>query len=70
MRIALAQRNLDKAYDYLHEVSHPVSGKFGQHWSAKQVAETFAPRYADQEITKIKADPIIVQRLLILSSRG
>ncbi|KAL1615957.1 hypothetical protein SLS56_011628 [Neofusicoccum ribis] len=43
MRIALSQRNLDKAYEYLHEVSNPASEKYGQHWSAKQVAETFAP---------------------------
>ncbi|EKG13511.1 Peptidase S8/S53 subtilisin/kexin/sedolisin [Macrophomina phaseolina MS6] len=43
MRIALAQRNLHKAYDYLYEVSNPASEKFGKHWSAKEVAETFAP---------------------------
>ena len=43
MRIGLTQSNLDKGYDYLMEVSHPESPRFGQHWTAKQVAETFAP---------------------------
>ncbi|KAL9112021.1 MAG: hypothetical protein Q9227_003641 [Pyrenula ochraceoflavens] len=45
MKIALTQPNLDKAYEYLMEVSHPTSEKFGQHWTAKQVAETFAPSH-------------------------
>ena len=43
MKIALTQSNMDKLEDYLMEVSHPSSEKFGQHWSAKKVAETFAP---------------------------
>ncbi|PNS18572.1 hypothetical protein CAC42_5111 [Sphaceloma murrayae] len=43
MRIALAQENLDKAYEHLMDVSHPESAKYGKHWTAKQVAETFAP---------------------------
>ena len=44
MRIALTQRNLDKAYDHLMDVSHPESANFGKHWTVKDVAETFAPR--------------------------
>lgn len=43
MRIALTQANMDKAEDFLMEVSHPTSEKYGQHWTAKKVAETFAP---------------------------
>ena len=43
MRIALAQSNLDKADEFLMDVSHPESPNFGKHWSAKKVAETFAP---------------------------
>ena len=30
--------------EWLSEVSHPQSKKYGQHWSAKEVAEAFAPR--------------------------
>ena len=41
--IALKQSNLDRLDDYLMEVSHPQSEEFGKHWTAKQVAETFAP---------------------------
>ena len=43
MRIALSQSNLDRADEFLMDVSHPDSPNFGKHWSAKQVAETFAP---------------------------
>ena len=43
MRIALTQRNLDQAYDFLMDVSHPESPNYGKHWSPKKVAETFAP---------------------------
>ena len=41
--IALKQSNMDKLDDYLMKVSHPQSERFGKHWSAKKVAETFAP---------------------------
>lgn len=43
MRIGLAQNNLDKGGDWLHEVSDPDSKKYGMHWTAKDVAEAFAP---------------------------
>jgi tripeptidyl-peptidase I len=43
VRIGLQQQNLHQAEDLLLEVSDPSSPKFGQHWSAKQVAEAFAP---------------------------
>jgi hypothetical protein len=46
MRIALSQSNLDKGHEWLMEVSNPGSGKYGQHWSAKEVAQAFAPRYS------------------------
>jgi tripeptidyl-peptidase-1 len=43
MRIALTQSNLDKADEFLMDVSHPESPSYGKHWTAKQVAEMFAP---------------------------
>lgn len=43
MGIALVQNNLDQAYHFLMNVSDPSSPNFGQHWTARQVAETFAP---------------------------
>jgi len=49
MRIALAQSNMDKGHDWLMEVSHPESDKFGKHWTAKDVAQAFAPRYSVTE---------------------
>lgn len=44
MRIALAQENLHKGDDWLMDVSHPTSSKYGQHWSAEDIATAFAPR--------------------------
>lgn len=43
--IALKQRNLEKGYDYLMEVAHPESPKYGQHWTADQVKSLSHPRY-------------------------
>ncbi|PYH95640.1 subtilisin-like protein [Aspergillus ellipticus CBS 707.79] len=43
MRIGLAQNNLDKGDDFLMEVSHPGSAKYGQYWSADDVHDLFAP---------------------------
>jgi len=46
MRIALSQSNLDKGHNWLMDISHPGSERYGQHWSAKKVAQAFAPRYS------------------------
>lgn len=43
LRIGLKQSNLHKADEFLTDVSDPESPNFGKHWSAKQIAETFAP---------------------------
>ena len=52
MRVALKQSNLHRLDDYLMEVSHPSSEKYGSHWSAKKVAETFAPSRATVDAVK------------------
>jgi tripeptidyl-peptidase-1 len=52
MKIALAQGNLDKGWDWLKDVSHPESAKYGQHWSAKDVAEAFAPSQGTVDAVK------------------
>lgn len=43
IRIALKQNNLHRANEFLMDVSDPESPNFGKHWTAKQVADTFAP---------------------------
>jgi tripeptidyl-peptidase-1 len=43
LRFALAQSNLEDLEEYLYDVSHPSSPNYGKHWSAGQVASTFAP---------------------------
>jgi tripeptidyl-peptidase I len=43
IRIALAQQNLHLAGDLLMSVSNPTSPQFSQYWTAKEVAQRFAP---------------------------
>lgn len=43
VRIGLAQNNLDKAHDFLMDVSHPSSPNYGKHWSSEEVIEAFKP---------------------------
>jgi tripeptidyl-peptidase-1 len=45
LRIALKQNNLEKAHEYLMDVSDPKSLNYGKHWSVEQVAKTFAPSH-------------------------
>ncbi|KAI0477091.1 putative protease S8 tripeptidyl peptidase I [Xylariaceae sp. FL0804] len=51
VRIGLAQSNLDKAHDYLMEVSDPTSAKYGQIWTAEEVVKTFEP--ADEAVEAV-----------------
>ena len=43
MKVGLTQSNMDKGWEWLSEVSVPTSAKYGKHWTAKEVAEAFAP---------------------------
>ncbi|KAK8110251.1 Pro-kumamolisin [Apiospora kogelbergensis] len=43
LRIGLKQRNLGRADELLDEVSNPMSGNYAQHWSARKIADMFAP---------------------------
>ena len=51
-RIALKQRNLEHADDYLMSVSHPSSPKYGQLWTAEDVRHTFAP--SDEAVNVVR----------------
>ncbi|KAF8645563.1 hypothetical protein AX16_007736 [Volvariella volvacea WC 439] len=53
LRIALRQSNLDLLDQYLLNVSHPDSPHYGKHWSARKVAETFAPSQESVEGVKM-----------------
>ncbi|KAK5710847.1 hypothetical protein LTR15_012824 [Elasticomyces elasticus] len=52
MKIALAQSNVEKGAEWLSEVSVPTSSKYGKHWSAKEIAEAFAP--SDKTVDAVK----------------
>lgn len=71
-KIGLAQSNLDKFDDLLMEVSDPKSPKYGQHWNAKQVAETFAPSPESDEAVRqwLKDAGITEDRLETSQSLG
>lgn len=43
MRIGLAQQNLHLVEEMLTAVSHPESPKYGQHYSAAEIVDTFKP---------------------------
>ncbi|KAI1435443.1 peptidase S8/S53 domain-containing protein [Xylaria sp. CBS 124048] len=43
LRIALKQSNLENAEEYMRQVSHPASDKYGQFWTPEQVIAAFAP---------------------------
>ncbi|KAI1120614.1 peptidase S8/S53 domain-containing protein [Nemania abortiva] len=43
LRFALKQRNLERAEEYMREVSHPESKKFARFWTPQEVISTFAP---------------------------
>jgi tripeptidyl-peptidase-1 len=49
VRIALAQSNLEKGYDYLMQVSDPDSEHFGRHWSLEEIHEHFGPSAGTKE---------------------
>lgn len=68
MKVALTQNNLDKGHDWLMDVSHPQSKSYGKHWSAEDIANTFAPRSV-QHLHTIDDYDISRQRS-ILYSRG
>ena len=52
MRIGLAQQNLHQAHDLLMSISDPSSPNYGQHWTAKQVTDVFAP--AKETVNAVK----------------
>lgn len=43
LRFALTQSNIENIEALLYEVSYPGSSNYGNHWSASQIAATFAP---------------------------
>ncbi|KAM0816600.1 putative Peptidase S53 domain-containing protein [Seiridium cardinale] len=52
MRIGLKQSNLDQAPQWLMDVSHPKSEKYGKHWTSEEITEAFKP--ADDTIESVK----------------
>ncbi|PSR82034.1 peptidase S8/S53 domain-containing protein [Coniella lustricola] len=43
IRIALRERNMEHAEQFIYDVADPKSPNFGKHWSPSKVANTFAP---------------------------
>ncbi|CAN8104643.1 unnamed protein product [Discula destructiva] len=71
MRIGLKQRNLHKTWAWLSAVAHPASEKYGQHWTAEEVADASTP--SAETITAVKtwlsSSGIAAQRIALSQSR-
>ena len=52
LRFALSQSNIDKIDDFLNDVANPDSPNYGNHWTAGQIAATFAP--SDDSIDTVR----------------
>ena len=72
MKIALKQPEIDNIHDYLMLVSHPSAEKFGQHWTAKEVAEKFAPSKDSVDAVRnwLAASGIATERVAQTQSMG
>ncbi|KAL8671168.1 MAG: hypothetical protein Q9168_004321 [Polycauliona sp. 1 TL-2023] len=53
MKIALTQSNLDKADEFIMDVSHPTSTNYGKHWTHEDIANKFAP--SEESVDTVKS---------------
>ena len=53
LRFALKQRNIEDIGNYLYDVSHPKSPSYGKHWTAGDIARTFAP--SDETVDVVRS---------------
>ena len=53
LRVALKQSNIENIETFLYDVSHPDSPNYGKHWTAGDVARTFAPN--DETVATVRS---------------
>lgn len=72
VRIGLTQQNLHLAEHFINEVAHPESKTYGQHWSAKKVADIFAPSPETIDVVRdwLSASGIDLSRIKMSKSRN
>ena len=72
MRFGLTQSNLHKVEEMLMSVSHPSSPKYGQHFSAKEIVDTFAPstETIERVVEWLTESGIDKSRLKLSKSKG
>lgn len=72
LRFGLKQANTHKLEEYLYDVADPTSPNFGKHWSAGEVADTFAPSSdtIDAVYEWLSGSGIAVERLRMTSSKS
>ena len=72
LRFALKQRNIEDIGNYLYDVSHPKSPSYGKHWTAGDIARTFAP--SDETVDAIRnwliASGIGEERIVLTRTKG
>ncbi|ESK93472.1 hypothetical protein Moror_1753 [Moniliophthora roreri MCA 2997] len=52
LRFGLKQSNTHRIAEFLHDVSHPDSPNYGNHWTPGKVADTFKPSQETVEVVK------------------
>lgn len=72
LRFGLKQSNTDKIDEYLYDVSHPSSANYGKHWTAAEIAATFAPD--DNTIDTVRSwlveSGIALEKIRLTASKG
>ncbi|KAM5536931.1 hypothetical protein V8D89_009478 [Ganoderma adspersum] len=72
MRFGLTQSNMHKVEEMLMSVSHPTSPTYGQHFSMKEIVDTFAPstETIERVVDWLVGEGIDKQRLKLSPSKG
>jgi tripeptidyl-peptidase-1 len=72
VRIGLRQRNLDRAEEFIFDVSHPTSASYGRHWSPEKVVDMFSPEpeSIDMVMEWLESEGIQSSRAKLSSARS
>ncbi|KAJ5814568.1 hypothetical protein N7474_006345 [Penicillium riverlandense] len=72
MQIGITQRNLERAAEFLDDVSNPASANYGKYWDADKIVRTFAP--SQSTVDKVKSwltqSGIAADRISLTQSGG
>jgi tripeptidyl-peptidase I len=72
LRFALSQPNLHSIDKYINDIAHPDSPNYGNHWTAAEVAEKFAPSIDTVDTVKnwLLESGIAAKRIRVTNTKG